>query len=68
LVSQGVLFPWHLSPVVVVVLELHYLTAAPFPGSAVLQGLSEASLIVGQIPKGEIGHRGAFYSLFANFT
>jgi hypothetical protein len=40
LVFRAVLFPWHLhvSPVVVVELEPHYLTAVPSPGSEVLQG------------------------------
>jgi hypothetical protein len=55
LVFQAVHFPWHphVSPVVVVVLEPHYLTAVPSPGSAMLQGLSEVLLTVGQTPKGE---------------
>jgi hypothetical protein len=67
LVFRAVLFPWHLqvSAVVVVEPEPHYLTAVPSPGSAVLQGLSEVLLIVGQIPKGEIGYKGSI--LFACF-
>jgi hypothetical protein len=71
LVFQAVLFLWHphVSPVVVVVLAPHYLTAAPSPGSAVLPGLSEVLLIVGQTPKSGTGNEGSIlFSIYQFYT